>query len=199
VKSKSYVCIPIIPVDPKADDEIDKYFAKKPVKTKKVYINPRKLTETGDIMKKKMEGPIPVPDKTLTCNQALTCENAGNIDACRNSDGSRCESYVEVEIIRPKIKFGKRITVTAEFRRHWKRKPRNKVSSIGTSYKFWSKLNYMQSRTGIFLGYRFIRDGFIERTHDEGDSFIMDKQHKVALVCLSERENPIYVPLDSIE
>lgn len=144
----------------------------------------------------KLKGPQPVPDPEITCRSSKTCINSGDFKACTTSDGSRCEVYKEEEPI--KIPFGKRVTVSAELRRRWKQKALpNKRQQSG--YKYWFTEEMKSPRKGIFLGYRHLRDGYIRKSFDEGDEFVMDKQHKAALVCLSERENPIYVPLDHIK
>lgn len=144
-----------------------------------------------------MDGPIPVLDKSIICDVAENCVHADEFEICKLQT-EKCVEYKERFPEHKPIKFGKRITVSAEYRRHWKRKPRNKVSPVGTDYKYWSILEWKQSRKGIFLGYRHLRDGYVERSYDEGNYFVMDNQIKVALVCLSPYENPIYVPLNSI-
>jgi len=144
-----------------------------------------------------MKGPQPIKDPNLTCNSANTCAWAGDYEACTYSDGSRCDAY-ELSDNPIKIPFGKRVVVSCEYQRSWSMKPKSPLIKRSNEYKSWIKQEMIIPRKGIFLGYRFIRDGFIERSYDEGSYFVMDKQHKVALVCLSERENPIYVPLTCI-
>ncbi len=107
-----------------------------------------------------------------------------------------------------KILFGKRIIVSAVLKREWKLKSNPKEQPYPgifdkktpkRGYKFWDTVEIKVPRYGIFLGYRTLFDGFIERDYDEGDQFTISKHYRVALVCLSERENPVYVPLNSIK
>lgn len=74
--------------------------------------------------------------------------------------------------------------------KHWKR-----IESYMNKRPHWRK--------GLFLGYRTIFDGktrFDIGEHDDGHYYFDVTGHKrAALVCFSERRNPLYVPLDLIE
>lgn len=140
------------------------------------------------------------PETGVTCNQHRECVNVGKFKACTYSDGSRCSAFLKKEIADIKIPFGKKVKVTGEYRRYWKRKiPPGIKTSNGHNYKYWHINHWKFEREGIFLGYRHIRDGYVYHHYDEGSEFNMDRQIKAGLVCLSEHENPIYVPLTELE
>jgi len=110
-----------------------------------------------------------------------------------------------------KLKFGQRVTVDQKYSRWWKHKvDKRKVVLPGggskREFKFWkteilpiNNKTGKSARRGIFLGYRHLANGFLHRSYDEGTEFDRAETFKVALVCLSERENPIYVPLENIK
>lgn len=98
--------------------------------------------------------------------------------------------------------FGQRVTVTARFVRRWR-------AASPRSRKVWERLDgftvadawksqRVESREGIFLGYRTLADGHVTNYYDEGTIFEAEHHFKAALVCLSEREKPVYVPLDAM-
>ena len=53
--------------------------------------------------------------------------------------------------------------------------------------------------TGIYVGYRYYRNGWVKYWHDEVPEFIFDSSVKVALIVPNERQNPIAVPFDKVE
>ena len=114
-------------------------------------------------------------------------------------------------MIENKLKFGQRVTVYCKYSRHWTHKIDKRSTVLlrnkGTrEFKFWkvdvlpiNKKTNKSARSGIFLGYRHLANGFLHRSYDEGTEFEREETFKVALVCLSECENPIYVPLENIK
>lgn len=136
----------------------------------------------------------------MTCNQHTECANAGKYKACTYSDGSRCAAFLKKEINNIHLPFGNMVMVDAQYHRHWKRKHNPRYSKLTREheYKYWHIDHWKFSRKGIFLGYRHLKDGWIYRSYDEGTEFDMNVSFKVGLVCLSEHENPIYVPLENI-
>lgn len=118
-----------------------------------------------------------------------------------------CPEPIKDEEEHVKIPFGKRVTVSAVLKRYWKTKTNPKEKPYpgqtsplrGRPFKYWKSLEMKISRKGIFLGYRTLSDGYLDYDYEEGNTFIPEKFFKVALVCLSERENPVYVPLKFIK
>jgi len=110
-----------------------------------------------------------------------------------------------------KLKFGQRVTIDQKYSRWWKkRKDPRKLNILPSGrkyeYKFWkadilpiNNKTGKSARRGIFLGYRTLRNGFLDRDYQEGTTFDTHESFKVALVCLSEHENPIYVPLENVK
>jgi len=90
-----------------------------------------------------------------------------------------------------KLKLGCPVQVT-------KKLVRRSKTVDGKRYKYWNPRELNPIRSGIFLGNRTLMNGFTHYYSDEGYTFDKKEIIKVALVCLSDRENPIYVPLDNI-
>lgn len=90
-----------------------------------------------------------------------------------------------------KLKMGCPVIVTKKLIRSSKTVDRKR-------YKYWKHFEFIKSRSGIFLGNRTLSNGFVEYDSDDGYSFDGKEYIKVALICLSERECPIYVPIDSV-
>ena len=60
--------------------------------------------------------------------------------------------------------------------------------------KEWKRVKF--ERTCIFLGYRTLSNGTRHYDSYAGYDYTPTKHFKAALVSPSERENPVYVPLD---
>lgn len=62
---------------------------------------------------------------------------------------------------------------------------------------FWEEVSFHDHKlhTGIFLGYRTLNNGI---QNSEG-KYTPQKYIKVALVCFSPKQNPIYVPAYQVE
>jgi hypothetical protein len=58
----------------------------------------------------------------------------------------------------------------------------------------------IKPRGAIFLGWRTLSNGVREWEDEVGAIFIPDKDGylKAAMVCFSTRENPVYVPVESL-
>ncbi len=90
-----------------------------------------------------------------------------------------------------KLKLGCPVSVTRKLIRRSKTVDRKR-------YKYWKHFEFIKSRSGIFLGNRTLSNGFVDYDSDDGYTFDGKEYIKVALICLSERECPIYVPIDNI-
>lgn len=88
------------------------------------------------------------------------------------------------------FKFGDRVACTAKLIRC-----RRMINGIRDE-KYWKKEEFT-ARIGIYLGQRTLKDGLAVHTEDDW-YFETTKRFPVALIVLSSRENPIYVPLDCI-
>ena len=59
------------------------------------------------------------------------------------------------------------------------------------SDRTWRKTD--REGTAMYIGYRYIYDGYMEQDGYDWDIFIKGKQHKVWLVVKDDRTNPFYV------
>lgn len=86
--------------------------------------------------------------------------------------------------------FGDHVRVKNELRRRYE-----------GGKKVWRPFAFsVQPWVGIFLGYRTLYDGRVEWIgEEEGNAFIPTNHYRVALVCRSERHNPVYVALEDVE
>jgi hypothetical protein len=85
-----------------------------------------------------------------------------------------------------KIGFGQQVKISKKYRRF----------GNGGWSKIWKEVEF--SSTGLFLGYRNIRNGTVES--EEGWLyFVADEYITAALVSPGLNLNPVYVPLDSID
>jgi len=94
--------------------------------------------------------------------------------------------------------YGKKVIISATYRRgREQRTVINKQGRETTSiWKVW-KRRYFESN-GIFLGFRWLKEGTREYELEYGYYFAVKGGFKVALVSPSPRLNPVYVPLDAI-
>ena len=84
--------------------------------------------------------------------------------------------------------FGAKISATQMFVRRTKR-------TTGT-YKYWKAKEI--NRAGIYLGKRKLANGIVEA--DSYGLYFQATEHvDAALVCFSEREKPVYVPLEAMK
>ena len=82
--------------------------------------------------------------------------------------------------------FGERVSIKEKYRRQIK----------------WRNKEYVTEpfeAEGIFLGCRIITNGKTDYDSEEGYTWRAKRRFKVALVCLNQNENPVYVPLDAIQ
>jgi len=146
--------------------------------------------------------------KENTCRSVKKCKHGGKFIACSISDGSRCIEFEPIDNIK-QFKFGQKITVSGHLYRTGGSEPNNdpkkRPKTILESryinrrfFKYWKIHDLENNRKGIFLGYRTLSNGISIYSYDEGVSFEPREYFKAALVCLSERENPIYVALEQI-
>ena len=86
--------------------------------------------------------------------------------------------------------FGTKISVTQMFVRACK--------YDNGKYKYWKAKDI--NRTGIYLGKRKLANGIADYYgYDEGVVFTATEHIDAALVCFSERNKPVYVPLEAIK
>jgi hypothetical protein len=64
-------------------------------------------------------------------------------------------------------------------------------------FTYWD-LKLIEINKGIFLGYRYIKEGYIEYDPENGNYFYCTKSTKVALISPDSKRNPIYVPIDDL-
>lgn len=97
------------------------------------------------------------------------------------------------------LKFGERVRACCYLKRVCEYRQRRMYSGLEKKqpYKLWKEVP-ITDREGLFLGFRTLSNGFIFWESEVGYIFESDKSFRVALVIFSERENPIYVPLQSI-
>ena len=93
------------------------------------------------------------------------------------------------------IKFGQSITIKSKLIRCYEH---HNDGYRSKTYKCWKPRLLPNIKTGIFLGYRTLSNGYRSYFSDEGYSFAPMEYFKCALVCISPTHNPIYVPLDDI-
>ena len=68
----------------------------------------------------------------------------------------------------------------------------------GEDFKVWEETPFALS-SAIFLGYRYLKNGHLTYSYEEGCLFHEHERFKAALVCYSVNENPIYVMADDIQ
>ena len=93
-----------------------------------------------------------------------------------------------------KIPYGARVSFTS----YYARTTGYEAEEIK---KFWDVIATPGSRIGLFLGYRTIVDGRVYWLGPDGGGwcFMPEQYKRVAYVSPGTQQNPIYVPLDSIE
>ena len=88
--------------------------------------------------------------------------------------------------------FGDRVVVTNVMSRRQK----------GNDKTWEPRPDYIKPkrREGIFLGYRTLQNGIVHYGYNGDDPTTWEYTGtvRVALVCMSARTNPVYVPLDAI-
>ena len=92
------------------------------------------------------------------------------------------------------MKFGDRVKVKAVLRRECSPYDEHR----GLYKNEWKPQELTEIRNGIYLGKRRLIDGTVSYSN-EGAIFKAEKYVRVALVCLSEKENPIYVRPEDVE
>lgn len=95
------------------------------------------------------------------------------------------------------FKFGEELLVTAILKRRSKT-IKNPPYYAPLIEKYW-EAKTISPRKGLFLGTRTLAKGRREFNHDEGYSFKPTSHCKAALIIFSERENPVYAPLDALK
>lgn len=86
--------------------------------------------------------------------------------------------------------FGQMVKATATYRRTatW--------LGNGLTRKEWVLSMFQNPLTGVFLGYRTLRQGVSEMSYtDEPTTFKIDQCITAALVCFGPYDNPVYVPV----
>ena len=91
------------------------------------------------------------------------------------------------------MKLGDKIKVNNKLLRRITTKQRGGRSGQ-FCYKYWKR--YDQKSNVIFLGWRYLSDGFRCWEGEEGWSFDSDNRFRAALVCESENLNPYYAIID---
>jgi len=89
------------------------------------------------------------------------------------------------------LKFGDKVEITEKYFTY------NKFSIDKCPFKTWDKEKI--SVTGIFLGYRNLKEGYLLADSEYGRYFNTVNVIKACLVAYDSIHNPIYVPVDSIQ
>jgi hypothetical protein len=89
-----------------------------------------------------------------------------------------------------KIEFGKKVTCREVLER------KGDHSKLPT-YKYWMS-RPIEKRDGIFLGLRTLSDGTTSYDYEEGTRYKPKHYIKAAVVCFSEKESPVYVPIEAL-
>ena len=95
------------------------------------------------------------------------------------------------------LKFGQTVHFSEKMRREQTKKRWHSSHKWDQWGREWVAIPWPAS--GIFLGYRWLKDGVVDRDWEYGDTFYAYQQRKVALVCPNHRTNPVYLPLNSIK
>lgn len=91
------------------------------------------------------------------------------------------------------MRLGDRVRASAILQR------RSKYDGTGWGKdRFW-KSKPMAPRNGVFIGWRTLSNGHTNYNIDEPADYTPKEYFRTALVVFSERENPVYVPLDALE
>jgi hypothetical protein len=93
------------------------------------------------------------------------------------------------------LKFGDRVVVANLMMRRFSDDGHTKAWEPWPAY-----IKPKAPREGIFLGYRTLQNGIVHYGYggDDPTTWEQTSTVRVALVCFSERENPLYAPLDAI-
>jgi hypothetical protein len=62
---------------------------------------------------------------------------------------------------------------------------------------FW-EAEEIESKTGLFLGFRYLRNGFMKWSEYYGSKFVPTETVKVCLVSFDAIANPVYAPVDEV-
>jgi hypothetical protein len=93
---------------------------------------------------------------------------------------------------RGEMKIGDKVICQGTLRRS-----RDYVRS-GRDRAYWLPVVWKNQREGMFIGYRHLSNGEIERNYDEGHIYYPKDIIKVGLVVFNERENPKYIPMNML-
>ena len=94
------------------------------------------------------------------------------------------------------FEYGQRVVATKRLRKAYEIRP-HKRGSYTRGYRLWKEFD--AAIEGIFLGTRFLQEGWLCYDYEEGYSFNCTERQRVALISPGPNLNPIYVPLDCIE
>lgn len=95
------------------------------------------------------------------------------------------------------MNFGDTITVTQVYHRRTRYR-HNSRTMYDDTLKVWEPWT-IKPRPAIYLGLRTLSNGVREWEDEVGAIFHPETHIKAALVCFSTRENPVYVPIESLE
>lgn len=100
------------------------------------------------------------------------------------------------------LKFGSKVVVDKILKRRIKRKRSDTPNKYTGEhrhfdYKYWREYA-IKEKECLFIGYRNLANGESDYIGDGVVNFIAHDYIKVALVVANERENPFYVPLESV-
>lgn len=93
--------------------------------------------------------------------------------------------------------FGDMVSITHKYERKLEYRKNSKNGLMNITWKMWVKEPY-EKYNCIFLGYRTLANGIREYEYEVGYSLYPKEFIKAALICVNEKLNPIYVPLNCI-
>jgi hypothetical protein len=98
------------------------------------------------------------------------------------------------------IDYGNRICYFQKYIRKYRTeiiKPTNHNFEFKKYFSYWD-IKDIKTNIGIFLGVRYIKNGYVEHNTDNQKVFYNTEIIKSALISPNKKENPIYVPIDAI-
>lgn len=95
------------------------------------------------------------------------------------------------------MKLGDTVTITQVYRRRQRSRVIRNNSQTTKIWEAWP----IKPRTAIYLGLRTLSNGVREWEDEVGAIYIPDTDGyiKAALVCFSTKENPVYVPVETLQ
>ncbi len=108
---------------------------------------------------------------------------------CKATPCNQSELIEPLEAVPDDVIFGQMVTASATYRRT------ATYIGGGKTRKEWVLSKFNKPLTGVFLGYRTLRQGVTKYGYDdEPPTFKIERCITAALVCFGPYDNPVYVP-----